>query len=82
MWANYTNVVISDLPGASALLHVAALQIFILEIMQFIYFWDRSAVGYAFCDPFMSRGGCCVINPLSSGPRRHTNHQCFGLVLL
>lgn len=63
----YTNVVLSDRSGATAVLLEAPLEFAILALKRFLVVAEVDAVGYDCRDSRIGHGNCDVITPFSSG---------------
>lgn len=73
----YTNLVISDYWGATAVFHMAALEFNIYALMRFLVVTEHSAVGYNSHDPCKGHGGCGTNNPFWRDVQRRVDHYGF-----
>lgn len=70
----HTYHAINDNSRATAVWHVATLEVFVLSLMILLIVVNRSAIGYDFLDPRLVHGSCSVINSVSSSIRSHADH--------
>lgn len=75
--AYYSNVVIGDHPGATAISYLTSLGIVILALMRFIFVVECSTVVRKGRDPCTGHGDCGMINPLWSAVQRCIGNQSF-----
>lgn len=75
--AYYLNLINDDHLGATAMSHVAALELVILALMRFLVFEKHSTVVSEYRDPRICQGGSGVITPSPIVVRRRVDHYGF-----